>query len=236
MAYVRQRVRRSEESADPFSVSITDLICALLSVFILAFAYFLVTFNQAAAQLNENTLKRADILKVIQEEMKNRHIDVAVDLELGVLRLPEGVLFDLGEAELKPHGEEVIRVLGPVVNEVLNRPQYKGRVNTVFIEGHTDNLPIQTDKFASNWELSTQRAINTFHAAVAAAPGLSQLRNNAKEALISCGGYADTRPVKSNDTEAGRQENRRIDFRFFMTPPTQDDLRFIRTTPPPGAP
>ncbi|HWR41339.1 MAG TPA: OmpA family protein [Patescibacteria group bacterium] len=232
---MRQRTRRTEGTDDPFSVSITDLMCALLSVFILAFAYFLVTFNQAAAQLNENTLKRADILKVIQQEMKDRNIDVAVDLELGVLRLPEGVLFDLGEAELKPHGQEVVGILGPVINEVLNRPRYQGSVNTVFVEGHTDNLPIQTDKFASNWELSTQRAINTFHAALAAAPGLAQLRNTGKEALVSCGGYADTRPIKANDTEAGRQENRRIDFRFFMTPPTQDDLRFIRVAPQ-GAP
>ena len=227
MAYSRQRIRRADSADDPFSVSITDLICALLSVFILAFAYFLVTFNQAAAQLNENTLKRAEILTIIQQEMKARNIDVAVDLELGVLRLPEGALFDLGEAQLKPHGQNVVRVLGPVLNEVLNRPKYRGSVNTVFVEGHTDNLPIRTASFASNWELSTQRAINTFHAAAAADPGLLQLRNTSREALISCGGYADTRPVKANDTEAGRQENRRIDFRFFMTPPTQDDLRFI---------
>ena len=233
---MRQRTRRAEGTDDPFSVSITDLICALLSVFILAFAYFLVTFNQAAAQLNENTLKRAEILTVIQKEMKNRHIDVAIDLEHGVLRLPEGILFDLGEADLKAHGQEVVQVLGPVVNEVLNRPQYKGAVNTVFVEGHTDDLPIQTEKFASNWELSTQRAINTFHAAVGAAPGLEKLRNTAQEALVSCGGYADTRPVKANDSEAGRQENRRIDFRFFMTPPNQDDLRFLRPATPKGAP
>ena len=221
---------------DPFNVSITDLICALLSVFILAFAYFLVTFNQAAAQLNENTLKRAEILKVIQEEMKARNIDVAIDLEHGVLRLPEGILFDLGQADLKPHGQDVVKVLGPVINDVLNRPKYRGSVNTVFVEGHTDNLPIQTETFASNWELSTQRAINTFHAALAAAPELKDQRNTSREALISCGGYADTRPVKPNDTEEGRKENRRIDLRFFMTPPTQDDLRFIRTSAPKGAP
>lgn len=231
MAHMRQRVKRAEGVDDPFNVSITDLICALLSVFILAFAYFLVTFNQASAQLTENAVKRAEILKVIQTEMKAKNVDVEIDIEHGVLRLPEGILFDLGEAELKSHGEEVIKILGPVVHEVLTRPIYVGSVNTVFIEGHTDNLPIQTEKFASNWELSTQRAINTFHAAITSAPNLQKLRNTSNEALISCGGYADTRPLLSNETEEGRQENRRIDLRFFMTPPSQEDIRFIKTTP-----
>jgi len=96
------------------------------------------------------------------------------------------------------------------------------------IEGHTDNIPIHTYQFASNWELSTQRAINTWNAIAEAAPGLGELKNKQNQYLFSCSGYADTRPVDSNKTDKGRKNNRRIDLRFSMTPPSREEANIIK--------
>jgi flagellar motor protein MotB len=114
-------------------------------------------------------------------------------------------------------------MLGPILFRTLNK--YSGNVETVFIEGHTDNTPIGRElraRFPSNWELSTQRAINTWRAIFKASLKLENLKNKKREPLFSCSGYADTRPVSSNDTVEGRMKNRRIDLRFSMTPPRKE--------------
>lgn len=213
---------------DPYQISISDLMASLLSIFILAFIYYLLNFQQATAQLSENQSKRAEILMAMQRELKEKNVDAIIDIEHGVLRLPEGVLFDTGEARLKESGITTAGILGPVLANVLNRPEFIDTVDTIFIEGHTDDLPIHTAQFSSNWELSAQRAINTFHALTDAAKGLEQITNSKREPVLSCSGYADTRPLQPNTTEQNRRENRRIDFRFSMTPPTEDDAGILR--------
>ena len=219
----------SESNEDPYLISISDLMAGLLSIFIIAFTYYILTFHQATAQLSENLTKRTEILQTLQRELREKNIETIIDTEHGVLRLPEGVLFDVGQARLKESGHTTVQVLGPILYHVLNRPEFVGTVDTVFIEGHTDNLPIQNVQFSSNWELSSQRAINTFHALTESAVGLTKLTNSKQEMLLSCSGYADTRPIQSNLTEQGRRDNRRIDLRFSMTPPTKEDANRLRS-------
>lgn len=229
MGWVRYSNSKTEQADEgTYWISISDLMAGLLIIFILTLTYYMLNFSQATAQLTENNIKRAAILQSLKEELQKKGIEVKIDLEHGVLRLPEGILFDVGKAKINDNGLRVIRALGPVLNEVLRRPEYKGSVETVFIEGHTDNVPIHNYRFASNWELSTQRAINTWKAVLEAEPDLKGLKNKNGEPLFSCSGYADTRPVRSNETPEGRRENRRIDFRFSMTPPSKDEPDLIK--------
>jgi flagellar motor protein MotB len=210
-------------SDETYSLSISDLMTSLLIIFILTLAYYMLSFSQATARLQENIDTRNEILKSIQKELKDKGITVEIDLKHGVLRLPEGILFDEGRAVIKEEGRQVIQMLGPILFRTLNK--YSGNVETVFIEGHTDNTPIGRElraRFPSNWELSTQRAINTWRAIFKASLKLENLKNKKREPLFSCSGYADTRPVSSNDTVEGRMKNRRIDLRFSMTPPRKE--------------
>jgi len=151
-----------------------------------------------------------------------------VDEQHGILRISEGVLFDVGAADVKPQGQIVIRKLSSVLGTALESEQFKGRVETIFIEGHTDNVPIVTDIFPSNWELSTKRAINTWLTMSNANPKLTTLLNDKSEIIFSVSGYADTRPIAENSTEEGRRDNRRIDIRFSMTPPTEEDMSIVK--------
>ena len=154
-------------------ISISDLMTGLLIIFILTLTYYMLTYSQKTARLTDNDRVRAEILLTLERYLREKGIlDVQVDLTHGVLRLPEGVLFDSGEAKVKPDGQRVIQVLGPVLKDVLGRENYRGRVETIFVEGHTDSRPIRTKEFASNWELSTQRAINAWGALKNETPGL----------------------------------------------------------------
>lgn len=121
-----------------------------------------------------------------------------------VVELPEAVLFDSGKAELKAEGKTVLEQLAPVLSG-LEKREFQ-------VAGHTDNVPIKTKKFPSNWELSTARAVN-----------VAQLLQGAGVAAerISAAGYADTQPVAANDSDDGKRQNRRIEIVLL---PNLDEL------------
>ena len=120
-----------------------------------------------------------------------------------VLRLPENVFFDSGDARTKPATVRMLRLLAP---------ELKNRRVEVRIEGHTDNRPIATNRFHSNWELSTSRA---------GAVMMVFLSEEMPPERISIAGYAEYRPIADNATEDGRKQNRRVDL-VVTTLPTPD--------------
>ena len=213
---------------DTFTVSISDLMSGLLAIFILVLSYFILNFSQATAQLTQNDVTRAELLHFLQTELEREGIKVTVDDRHGILRISEGVLFDVGLADVKPQGQIVIKKLGGALEVALNSEQFKGRVETIFIEGHTDNVPIVTEMFPSNWELSTKRAINTWLTMSGANPNLTTILNDKGEIIFSVSGYSDTRPIAENSTESGRRDNRRIDIRFSMAPPSEEDMQIVK--------
>jgi len=121
-------------------------------------------------------------------------VSVAEDDSGITLRIDNRLLFASGEARLTDGGRAVLREL------VSQLEAFQGRIS---IEGHTDNVPISTARFPSNWELSTRRATAVLRQLVES--GVSEERLRAI-------GYADTRPLESNDTAAGRAANRRVEL------------------------
>jgi chemotaxis protein MotB len=138
-------------------------------------------------------------LKVLSEELKK-------EIEAGQIEIrmqPRGLVVSFTQAALFPSGEDVISAdaysgLGKVAAAIVKIP------NPVRLEGHTDSMPIKTQRFRSNWELSAARSIALLHI-------LTNLFNVPRE-RFSIAGYADTAPLESNDTEAGRARNRRVDI------------------------
>ena len=112
-----------------------------------------------------------------------------------VLELQTDILFASGSAELSDEGAATIREVGALLGTI---PDRKFQV-----EGHTDNVPIKTKTYPSNWELASARAINVVKEMVEA--GMPGKR-------ISAASYADTRPTSSNETDEGRAQNRRIEI------------------------
>lgn len=110
--------------------------------------------------------------------------------------VPDPVLFASGDASL---GEGVYPILEGII-KIAERERL-----LIQVEGHTDNLPIHTAKFPSNWELSTMRAVNILR--------YLQQRGIPPGRLTAIG-FAEYRPAAGNDTPEGRQKNRRIEILF----------------------
>jgi chemotaxis protein MotB len=112
-----------------------------------------------------------------------------------ILKLPSEVLFDSGKAELKGAGKTAL-------NEVLQiLLEFKDR--RFQVAGHTDNVPIRSRDFKSNWELSAARAVSVVKAMVEAG-------FDAKN--VSASGFGEFDPVAENDSPEGKQKNRRIEI------------------------
>lgn len=219
----KKKEEKAQQSGDAFTTSVSDLMAGLLSIFILALCYFMLNFQTVTNKYTGNTELRNQLLKDVGKDLQAQGLQVRIDTKQGVLRIPESVLFESGEASIKEQGQAAVSKLSQSLLKTMTRPEYREALETVFIEGHTDNVPIHNEFFQSNWELSTQRAINTWNLMRNDVPEFNCLVNPRGEPIFSCSGYAETRPVRENgldpNSEAGRAANRRIDIRFVMMPP-----------------
>ena len=111
------------------------------------------------------------------------------------ISLEGSVAFDPGVADLNPRVFPALEGIGKLINKI---------PNAVRVEGHSDNIPISTPKFPSNWELSISRAVNVTKYLIAHAD-VSPLR-------LSAAGYGDSKPLFPNDTAAHRAKNRRVEI------------------------
>ena len=121
-----------------------------------------------------------------------------------VVELSENILFDSGRADLKSEGKTALEEVAGVLSSIADR--------NFQIAGHTDDVPIASARFPSNWELSTARAVKV-------ARYLEE--KGVERARLSAAGYADSQPVASNETAEGRAQNRRIEIVLM---PNLDEL------------
>jgi chemotaxis protein MotB len=121
-----------------------------------------------------------------------------------VVELSENILFDSGKSDLKKEGQEALTEVASVLASIANRDFQ--------IAGHTDDIPIKSAKFPSNWELSTARAVEVTR--YLSTKGVDPGR-------LSAAGYAETQPVASNADAEGRKQNRRIEIVLM---PNLDEL------------
>ncbi len=128
-----------------------------------------------------------------------------------VIQLANDVLFDSGRTDIKPAGQEAIKQVGIVLKSISDRHFQ--------VAGDTDNVPIQTAMFPSNWELSTRRAVEVVRFLVA--QGL-------KPEALSAAGYGEFDPIAPNDTAQNRQKNRRIEITLE---PNINELPAVPMTP-----
>lgn len=136
------------------------------------------------------------IIQQVQGMVPNQQaVAFSVDERGLTIRFLDNVLFDLGRAELRP---EARQLLGPVAQALA------GVSNYVRVEGYTDDLPINTVQYPSNWELSAARAINVTRYLIQQY-GLDPKR-------FSSLGYGEYRPLYPNTSESNRQKNRRVDI------------------------
>ncbi len=144
-----------------------------------------------------NEQMMSDIQKLLSEQGMDGTIDAELTERGVVLRVNGGLLFDTGSDELVPGSEVVLERIAELARTFPYRLQ---------IEGHTDDIPVATERHRSNWHLSAGRAI----------AALRYLIDDGQidPKRLSCAGYADMSPLVPNDSAEHRAINRRIEFVF----------------------
>lgn len=227
------RARRSRSadrppSHDRWLVSYADLITLLFAVFAMLYASSTVDAKKLSAVVDSMKLVfagtganrsgvldsgsvhllpaeplRRDDLSVVRSliasdlmrEIENGQVTVETDQRGVVVSIREAGSFPTGSAELPPQAKELFARLARRLH---------GIPNAVRVEGHTDDVPIRTPQYASNWELSTARATRV----------VAFLMNEAdiEPGRLSAAGYAQFHPVARNDSPENRARNRRVDL------------------------
>lgn len=226
-----------EESTEHFFTSFTDLLVGIIFIFMLLLMVFALNYKQAETENKEAVQTivtteevRGEILQAISDGMQERGIKVELDLNNGIVRLPEGLLFASGQWQLSEQGKNVLSQLAKVMGKVLpcSVASYRdveleciglrqsALLDSVLIEGHTDKQAFVGEGGMTNWELSAFRAISVYRALVEAEPGLeTKLKNRQRQPILGVSAYAERRPVDSKNLDP----NRRIDLRFNMRAP-----------------
>lgn len=149
------------------------------------------------------------LLGELEQEISDGHVQVRRLRNMLRLDMVDEILFDSGEATIKPAGEEILTRVGTVLKRAEERQ--------VIVQGHTDNVQILgrlAERFPTNWELSAARAVNVARF-LQEAVGMDPSR-------LGAAGFSQYRPRADNETEEGRQMNRRIEIVLAPIPEEPD--------------
>ena len=223
----KQKDVEDDENLERWLLTYADLITLLLAFFVVLYSISRIDagkFNRVtdalttafraqpgAAGLSKDISSELLINKQLKRGnlgvLKNQIDKISQQIDLGtqlkaelqprglVIRISESAIFDLGKAELKPQAKKILDLISI---QLLKIP------NHVRVEGHTDNLPINNDRFKSNWELSTSRATECLRYLIE--------KHGFPPDRIAALGYAEFRPIAPNTTAEGRAKNRRVDI------------------------
>jgi chemotaxis protein MotB len=149
--------------------------------------------QKAAAEARAATFRT--LVEKLRSMIDSGQIKVTIRNGRMLIALPNDVLFDSGKTAVKAEGKDAIGKIAQVLATIADR--------RFLVAGHTDNVPIKTRQFPSNWELSTARAVEVLQLLIA---------GGMKPGVVGAAGYAEFDPVAANDTPEGKAQNRRIEI------------------------
>ena len=208
----RQEIEPEESGSSEVQTIYGDVVTFIMSLFILLFVIshndmtdktFLSEMRielggkiiEQKDRVNTEALFISQVQGYIQKEKLESVTKILVDEQKIKIILEDPVLFPSGKADLSPRGIEILSGFAVL---------FKQTENPIIIEGHTDNIPISNDEFASNWELSFYRAFSVVKYMIA--------KYQFSPDQLSCLGYGEYRPIAPNDTRENRSLNRRIEM------------------------
>jgi|CXWL01.1.fsa_nt_gi chemotaxis protein MotB len=158
------------------------------------------SFQKAKKQEKMKSMAK-NILHALEPLVKDGQVRVTQS-SLGItVEINASVLFSPGQAKLADNSSLTLQAVAHVI---------KGHEHEIHVEGHTDNLPIQTENFPSNWELSSARASSVIRLFI---------ENGVEAYRLTAIGYGENRPIETNETPEGRKRNRRVTVMILSTDP-----------------
>jgi chemotaxis protein MotB len=150
---------------------------------------------------NASTSLETDLIAALQREKGQSDVMIERIADRVILTFPERIVFDPGQAKLKPSAQTTLDKVASFINE---RPFL-----IVEVQGHTDDRPINNNRYPSNWELSVDRAMQVSRALIGLGVNPTQL---------SVKGFGEYRPHVPNDSDVSRLTNRRVEIQFSDPP------------------
>jgi chemotaxis protein MotB len=179
--------------------------------------------KKAQAQAEERAAQFRKLVTQFKALTDAGKLQVEIRENRMIVRLGDKILFDPGKTDLKPEGKDALTQVTAVLKTLPNR--------NFQVAGHTDNVPIKSKRFRSNWDLSTARAVEVTNYMIGA--GMEPKR-------LSAAGYADQSPVVPNDSPDNMAKNRRIEITLVPNlddlPPIDDALKGDQPAAPSAAP
>lgn len=239
---LRNLEEEPEQESEGWLTSYSDMITDLLAVFVLLFSFAMLSQGipkaatsamavdmggmasvmdggasingdqSAEAQEQESAIDK--LIKALNYQIEEADLDSKINIEkqsnsVFIMRMADSVLFDTGKADLSIEANDVLHSLFIIMDGYLDY------IDMVRIEGHTDNRPIKTAKFPSNWELSSARALNVLKVLL----GTTTIGPD----QVAYTGYGEYRPIAENDSPENMAKNRRVDFFIEMNPNFRGD-------------
>jgi len=230
MSKRQKHQQHEEEGGEAWLLPYSDLMTLLLAVFIVLFAVSqvdqakakdmseafteeMMTQSYIISQLNEqetlqnespnetkSELQKMEELKAeLDAKLESENLALAVTTSIDkrglVISFNNAIIFEPGSAEIKKENEDSLLEIAKMF-QIMD--------NYIRIEGHTDNVPMNSNIYRSNWDLSAARAANVVRL-------FTSKTNLSPEKLIAVG-YGEYRPIEDNSTDEGRAKNRRIDI------------------------
>ena len=214
---MRPSIRSSGESQANFWPGLIDMLTTVLMVFLMiSFIQTALNIREVSILVNQQRLKQR-FEKEFQQEIADGTLAVKPGLNLLQITFSDHILFGKKGYQIRPEGR---LMLGRCATLFRDSREYK----QIQIEGHTDADPVSGGSYPSNnWELSTARAISVLRYLTEA--GLPPR-------LFTANGYAQYKPVASNDTEEDKKKNRRIEILVLFSTPDDPTPLSISTTAP----
>lgn len=215
--------------APEWMTTYSDMVTLLLAFFVLLYSYSVIDvikFQQIVSSIQVSFLgekgimdssvdpSRGELIELaldhkfeevlvtytaIKEYLREEGLEEVVKIRIEdrgvVLEIQDQLLFDSGQAEIRTEASEVLRKVAGILQSVPNQ---------IIVEGHTDNRPINTARYPSNWELSVDRAVRVVRY-------LSD-RHGIHPSRFLATGYGEYQPVATNATADGRSQNRRVNI------------------------
>lgn len=198
----RFTARRGADRSARWMVSYADMVTLLFACFTALYASTMMPQTSVAAapppvvDTTDSDARLVDALRqAISREEDSERIQIRAEARGIVISLPEAGTFGVGQADLSQAARRVIRELSLVLEQ---------EAGDIRIEGHTDDTPITTTRYASNWDLSAARAIEVIRFLLA--------QTSIAPPRLSAAGYGEFRPVAVNDSPDNRARNRRVDI------------------------
>ncbi len=229
---------RNVDEENPYWMSFSDIMSALLVIFILASMMLILDLTETRNKVDQQIefLAKANqvkglILTEMKRELDKKGISVEIVDNDSILRIPADQLyFESNEYQIPDEKTYAVTTIGKILYETITRKTRNQYIDTIFIEGHTDSQPMNLGM--GNWGLSTYRAIevwNHWQNDADIGESISSIKNSSGKFMFSVSGYAATRRfIIDDDTDEKRRHNRRIDIRFTVKQPNIKDLSNIK--------